>query len=277
MALMSPIVSRLARLLVIALCGLLAQVAVASAHATLNSSDPKDGAVVDAAPSFYALTFSEPVSPLSLRLVRPDGSSIPLDRFEVKDRTVEIAAPADLGRGTHVLSWRVTSADGHPIGGSVVFSIGLASSAPPLVGDQIDWAVRAGVLAGRIALYVGLFIGVGGAFSLCWLFGGSRSGRNVVAGTLVIGALGALGSVGFQGLDALAVPVTRIAEPMVWSTAMGTSLRTRSSPPSSLLPRRHWLFSKRDSFRACRRSPHSSLRVRHCRSAATRLLPSRNG
>ncbi|WP_085025889.1 copper resistance CopC/CopD family protein [Ensifer aridi] len=224
MALMSPSFSRLARLMVIALCGLLAQIGVALAHASLNSSEPADGAVVDTAPSVYALTFSEPVSPLSLKLVRPDGASIPLDRFELKDRTVEIVAPTDLGRGTHVLSWRVISADGHPIGGSVVFSVGRASAEPALVSDHIDWGVRAGVLASRVALYIGLFIGVGGAFSLCWLFGGSRSGRKVVAVALGIGLFGVVASAGFQGLDALGVPLARIAEPLVWSTAMGTSL-----------------------------------------------------
>lgn len=110
----------------------------------------------------YSLTFSEPVSPLSLRLVRPDGSSIPLDRFDVKNRTVRIKAPAGLARGTHVLSWRVISADGHPIGGSVVFSIGEVSTQPPPVHEAIDWAVRAGVPGSRVALYVGLFIGRAG-------------------------------------------------------------------------------------------------------------------
>ncbi|WP_245364271.1 copper resistance CopC/CopD family protein [Sinorhizobium americanum] len=210
--------------MVIALLGLLAQIGVALAHASLNTSEPKDGALVDTAPSVYALTFSEPVSPLWLKLVRPDGASIPLERFELKDRTVEIVAPTDLGRGTHVLSWRVISADGHPIGGSILFSVGMASAAPPLVSDQIDWGVRAGVLASRVALYIGLFIGVGGAFSLCWLLGGSRSGHKVVATALGIGLLGAFASVGFQGLDALGIPLSRIGERRVWSTAMETSL-----------------------------------------------------
>lgn len=223
MALTPRSFTHLARLMAIALCGVLMQAAVAFAHASLNASEPKDGAVVVTAPSVYVLTFSEPVSPLSLKLVRPDGTAIPLERFELKDRTVEIAAPADLGRGTHVLSWRVTSADGHPIGGSVVFSVSATSAAPPVTGDKIDWAVRAGVLLSKLALYVGLFIGVGGVFSLCWLPCSTHSGRNVVAVALGTGFLGALAAVGFQGLDALGVPLTHIVEPAVWSTAMATS------------------------------------------------------
>lgn len=224
MLLMSPRFSRFARLVALALLGVLAQIAVACAHASLASSEPEDGAVVGTAPSTYSLTFSEPVSPLSLRLVRPDGSSIPLGRLEVKDRTVGIEVPTGLARGTHVLGWRVISADGHPVGGSVVFSIGEASAEPPLVEEAIDWAVRAGTLGSRVALYVGLFIGVGGTFASLWLLGGSRSGRCAVAAALGIGFLGALASVGFQGLDALDAPAAHIAEPIAWSTAMATSL-----------------------------------------------------
>ncbi|QFI68923.1 Copper resistance protein D [Sinorhizobium alkalisoli] len=207
----------------LALFGVLAQIAVASAHASYTSSNPEDGDVVETAPSRYAIAFSEPVSPLSLKLVRPDGSSIPLERFEVKDKTVEIVAPTGLGRGTHVLSWRVISADGHPVGGSVVFSINEADAAPPPIVDEIDRTVRAGVLGSKVALYIGLFIGVCGVFASVWLLGGSRPGRNVAGGALGIGILGALASAGFQGLDALAAPVARIAEPIVWSTAMATS------------------------------------------------------
>lgn len=223
MMLVSSSFTRLARLMVIALCGILMQAAVAFAHASLNTSEPQDGAVVGTAPSVYVLTFSEPVSPLSLKLVRPDGTAIPLTRFDLKDRVVEIAAPSDLGNGTHVLSWRVTSADGHSIGGSVVFSVGAASTAPLVTGDKVDWVVRAGLLLSKLALYVGLFVGVGGVFSRHWLLFGSRSGCNVVAAALGTGLLGALAAVGFQGLDALGVSVTQIVEPIVWSTAMATS------------------------------------------------------
>ncbi|MGO4621536.1 copper resistance CopC/CopD family protein [Ensifer sp. 2YAB10] len=223
MALVPLSFTRLAKLMGIVLCGILMQVTVAFAHASLNTSEPKDGSVVDTAPSVYMLTFSEPVSPLSLKLVGPDGTAIPLDRFELKDRLLEIMAPTGLGRGTHVLSWRVTSADGHPIGGSVVFSLGAASTTPLATGDKIDWSARAGVLLSKLALYVGLFIGVGGAFSRHWLLDGSRSGRNVVAAALGTGGLGAVAAVGFQGLDALGVPLAHLVEPVVWSTAMATS------------------------------------------------------
>ncbi len=48
------------------------------------------------------------------------------------DATLTIAVPP-LPDGTHVLSWRVISADGHPVGGSLIFSIGAPSVQPPAV------------------------------------------------------------------------------------------------------------------------------------------------
>ncbi|MBA4335722.1 MAG: copper resistance protein CopC, partial [Methylobacterium sp.] len=93
-------------------------------HAALNGAAPADGSVLPVAPTEMMLTFSEPVSPLALRLIAPDGTATPLDQVQLRDRTLVIAAPAGLSPGTHVISWRVVSADGHPVGGSVLFSIG---------------------------------------------------------------------------------------------------------------------------------------------------------
>lgn len=197
--------------------------AAAHAHASLVSSAPQDGAVVTEAPAALSLTFNEPVSPLSLSLIRPDGSTLALDHFALRDRTLHITVPTELGRGTHVLSWRVTSADGHPVGGSVIFSVGEASAAPPVVEEATDWLVRAGIWAGKVALYVGLFVGVGGAFAMAWLLRGEPHGRVVVLAAITTGVLGAIVSAGFQGLDALGAPTSHLADPLVWSTGMNTS------------------------------------------------------
>ena len=97
---------------------------LALAHAALNSAVPADGSVLAAAPGRIELVFSEPVSPLALRLVGPDGAARTLDRFVLKDSTLVISPPAGLANGTYALSWRVVSEDGHPVGGALVFSIG---------------------------------------------------------------------------------------------------------------------------------------------------------
>ena len=88
---------------VFALAALLGFSGAAFAHASLIRSSPPDDAVVARAPTRFDLTFSEPVSPLVLKLARPDGRVVTLDRFTLQRDTLVIEPPADLGRGTHAL------------------------------------------------------------------------------------------------------------------------------------------------------------------------------
>lgn len=194
----------------------------AFAHAALVTADPADGMVLGQSPTQFSLTFSEPVSPLVLTLVRPDGTPLALTAFRLSDQTVEIDNPQVLGAGTHVLSWRVISADGHPVGGSVLFSIG-APSAAPIVSEAVNWGLRSAIWTGKVLLYIGLFVGVGGAFAIAWLAKGGRSGQRFAIAAILCGLVAAPLSLGFQGLDALGAPLTHLAQPVVWQTGFGTS------------------------------------------------------
>jgi copper transport protein len=209
--------------LVVALLCLLFPLTPAFAHSALIASVPADGAIVQTAPRQFSLTFNEQVAPLVLKLVRPDGSSSPLDHYALKDATLVIDAP-ELAEGAHVLVWRIVSADGHPVGGSLVFSVGAPSAGgPPEAVTRVDRPVRAALWLSKVALYAGLFFGVGGAFFLAWI--GSVSGRAKVftRGLLRLGLVAALLSVGLQGLDALDLPLMALAKPAVWDAGFGTS------------------------------------------------------
>jgi copper transport protein len=73
--------------------------------------------------------------------------------------------PPGLGPGGHVVSWRVVSGDGHPIGGSVVFSVGAGGPAPTVADSAgTDQPLRIAVVALRALVYAGLFVGIGGLF-----------------------------------------------------------------------------------------------------------------
>ncbi|WP_254634268.1 copper resistance CopC/CopD family protein [Mesorhizobium sp. GbtcB19] len=194
----------------------------AFAHAALVATDPADGAVLAQGPLQFSLTFSEPVSPLVLTLVRPDGTQLPLTSYRLDGQTLAIDNPERLKSGTHVLSWRVVSEDGHPVGGSTLFSIG-APSAAPVAGEPVDWTLRTAIWAARLLLYAGLFLGVGGAFALAWLAKDRRCGQRFVAAALLFGLVAAPVSLGLQGLDGLGAPLARFAAPAVWKTALETS------------------------------------------------------
>lgn len=220
-----PLTPKLRLLLILLLMGLgcMSHVVPAQAHAALVSAEPADGAVLPRAPAMLTLTFSEPVSPLVLRIIAPDGTRQSLDHFVLRDRRLEIDAPPALGEGTHVLSWRVISEDGHPVGGSVVFSIGAPSGATAVPSGEGDSSVARVIWAMRILFYAGLFAGIGGAFCLAWLTVPARDGEAAIGLGLVLGAGAALLSVGLQGADALEVPLGSLANGLVWETGFSTS------------------------------------------------------
>ncbi|MGQ3215489.1 MAG: copper resistance CopC family protein [Shinella sp.] len=158
----------------------------AFAHAPLTGAVPADGAVIDTPPKTLSLSFSGSVSPLVLKLVLPDGQTRVLDTFTLHDRTLEITTSEDLATGTHVLTWRVVSEDGHPVAGSTLFSIGAPGNAPQVAEEAADGPVKTALWLAKIVLYAGLFFGIGGIFALRWLIPGMGGGpRLVVAATLL--------------------------------------------------------------------------------------------
>ncbi|MFE1443264.1 copper resistance protein CopC [Streptomyces sp. NPDC058739] len=101
----------------------------AAAHAALRSTTPTDGTVLDTAPRDLTLTFTEPVALLdgSIRLLDPGNHRVELPEpthGPEGDRTVRVALPGGLGRGTFTVAWRVVSADSHPVSGAFTFSVG---------------------------------------------------------------------------------------------------------------------------------------------------------
>ncbi|MFN6978485.1 MAG: copper resistance protein CopC, partial [Gemmobacter sp.] len=94
------------------------------AHAQLRSAAPAAGAILDAPPAEIVLTFNEPVAPLQARLFGPDGAARDAPA-RAEGASLIVTLPPALAQGTHALSWRVVSDDGHPVGGTHVFSVGV--------------------------------------------------------------------------------------------------------------------------------------------------------
>lgn len=149
-------------LVFVAMAASLSMLSGALAHAALVGSDPADGAVLPAAPPQIVLEFTEPVTPLVVTLIAPDGQSSALDAATASNAAVTIPLPALQSRGTYLISWRVSSADGHPVGGALVFSIGEPGSRP-VAATEGDTALMAAIWLTRTALYAALFLGVGAA------------------------------------------------------------------------------------------------------------------
>jgi copper transport protein len=209
----------------------LASTQQARAHAALIRTEPADGAVLPRAPAQFRLTFNEPVSPLLLRLVTPSGSVVPLPRAAMEGSALIVALPeaftgAKAGEGSYVLSWRVASEDGHPVGGTVLFSVGAPSASLAPV-DNPNPSLRPAIWLMRLILFVGLFVGVGGAAFSGLVAALPRAALRVTQTAMLGGLVAAPVSVGLQGLDALGASWPALIVGASWragySTAYGTT------------------------------------------------------
>ena len=158
------------RTLVVGLFAVLAVGFVASpaqAHATLEGTDPTPGSIVDVAPTAVTLNFSEHVQPVAgrLKVIAPNSSNV-VNGSPTTSKggaRVRLLLNSNLGQGTYLVSYRVISADGHPVSGSLTFSIGApsalgASKNAEDSGATVDGLVRTVQSAGRYAAYTGLVL-----------------------------------------------------------------------------------------------------------------------
>src|ERR1700760_4976455 len=92
-----------------------------SAHAALVATDPATGSVVPDAPSKITLKFSETVQIVTgkIQVLAPDGSRADQGEPSQDGDTITIPLRTGGGRGTYLVSYRVISADSHPVGGSI--------------------------------------------------------------------------------------------------------------------------------------------------------------
>ena len=196
----------------------------ALAHASLIRSDPADRAVVARAPASLTLTFNEPVSPLSLRLVGEGGHTLELADVAAVDAALTIRLPGQSHGNASARSWRVVSADGHPVGGSLTFSVGRPSAGAPVPEPQSDPARTFALWLAKLVLYIGLFAGIGGAFYARWIADGNpKAAERLIGAAMECGLVAAIVSVGLQGVDAFGQSLSALKEPSAWANGFATS------------------------------------------------------
>ncbi len=139
----------------------------------------------------------------------------------VVDKTIVMMLPEGLEQGTHIISYRVVSEDGHPVAGSLVFSIGAATGSAGT--HENAGAVNGLIWLARLGVFLGLFAGCGGVFFASWI-ARARAGSPVVLAALCIGLFSASASLGLQGLDLLGLPLGGFLTAAPWKAAAATSL-----------------------------------------------------
>ena len=227
---------------VLALVGLtlalvLAIASPASAHATLLTTEPQPQGTYDTSPKAIDLRFNEPVE-VSLGDIRLfDGRAqrivtAPPEHPNGNGNEVRVALPK-LDDGTFVVTWRVISADTHPVEGAFTFQVGATATvknasglAARLLSSQSgSTATGVAYAVDRAAVFASLALLIGSVVFLAAVFPRGRSVKRarviVWAGWISVAVSTVLG-IGLEGLYASALPLTKFFDPSVWSDTVDT-------------------------------------------------------
>ncbi|WP_117208404.1 copper resistance CopC/CopD family protein [Allorhizocola rhizosphaerae] len=218
------------KLLPLVICALVVlPPAPAHAHAALIASNPAQGTIVQYQPTQIDLTFSEPVTPVvdRIRIIGPDGQRWDRGTPQAEGTELRIPMNENLLYGTYLVSFRVISADSHPVPGGFTFHYVEQSTSPvPAVAPEPedDPAVSRLIMLAKYVGYAGLVLLGGAAFVLTRLWP-ARLDRRGPKRLLWLG----LGLVAASTIAALAlqVPYTGLSWRDVVASPFGIALLIR--------------------------------------------------
>jgi methionine-rich copper-binding protein CopC len=136
---------RVAAVLLLTLLGVFGLATPAFAHNQLTDSNPKDKASLDTGPDTVVLTFDQPVQAgegLNTVAVTSENGDHWEGGVADVDSNVVTTPVRELGpAGVYTIAYRVISADGHPVDGTLTFTLTAASDgtpAPPPADSAAD-------------------------------------------------------------------------------------------------------------------------------------------
>ena len=144
----------------------------AAAHATLQQATPGNNSIVRQSPPEVTLQFSEAVETAfgSIRVYDCGGSRVDSGKII---RPSESSVAVEIGRrlpaGTYTVTWRVISADAHPVAGAFVFHVKSATKGAEckiVFGEGTPGSVDALFKFMRALDFALLLLVVGGAAAL---------------------------------------------------------------------------------------------------------------
>jgi copper transport protein len=168
----------------------------ASAHAELLKTSPHNGQRLATAPTEITLTFSETVGIVSggLRLINSTtDEQVETPEPHAIGNTVRWPMPADVPDGAYLVSWRMISADSHPISGAFSFGVGAGANVAPVANETTTtgapWQMSIARWAGYLAF--ALIAGVVAIACLCWPDGRREQRMDVLLRSGMVGAVAA--------------------------------------------------------------------------------------
>jgi len=198
-----------------------------SAHAIVRETSPGVDQTVEASPARVVMRFNEPVEIAfgAIRVFDTNGRRVDEGRAEHVGGAdgVGVRLRSGLRDGTYTVTWRVVSADGHPIHEAFVFHVGAPGARRQgIASELLSGSTGAGRLEGALAgvarwLTFSALIVLIGAWGFRVLVSRTADGefgqrwRTVVAASLVGAAVGTAGMYVMQGAIAGDLPLGEVS------------------------------------------------------------------
>lgn len=236
-------------------CALVAP-SFADAHAVLERTDPQRGAALARPPERVTLEFNEPVEASfgAVRVYDSDAQRVDTGALERPDGSAEAVTAElerDLPEGTYTATYRVVSADSHPVSGGFVFTVGEPSAGGGPGVDELVDAAGAGPVTdtafgvSRAASYAATALVVGVVMFAVWCWGPAvaatapgdgrwhaaaaafvRRARGLLALGLGLGALATATGIVLQGALALGESFWAALDPDIVGEVLSTRFGT---------------------------------------------------
>jgi copper transport protein len=220
------------------------------AHATLEATTPERGAVARAEPGQVVLRFDEAVEGNfgAVRVFDARGDRVDDGRVthpRGKGAMLAVGLKPGLAQGTYTATYRVISADSHPVSGGFVFSIGTAGTPPAeTVGDLLAGSssgrateVAFGIARGADYLAIALVLGTLLFLLLAWPRGDgappaaagaafARRTRALLLGGAALGVVAGAAGIVLQGATAGGTSFWAALDPSIVREVLGTRFGT---------------------------------------------------
>lgn len=195
----------------------------AHAHAVVVDTSPERGEHLDRPPAQVLLTFNEPVKARAgdLRVYGSDRERVDTgDVSQPRDTRAAVELRGGIEKDVYTTTYRVVSADGHPVSGGFVFGYGRAAGAhhdgptvAELLDDERSTAVDVTYGIARGLHYLALLVTLGAtAFVALVAPRGADTGpalRRVLLPVAFVGLVCSTAAVGLQGALAAGAPLDR--------------------------------------------------------------------
>ena len=230
------------RVLGLSLCILLTAVMLAAsrpaaAHAVLLGSTPKAGEQLGTPPKDLTLNFNENVGPIFFKVLDKAGKEVGKPgEIQLDGNNLHMTLSEDLPNGTYVLTYRVVSADTHPVGATFLFAVGepVAAAANVKAGEGAGasgWT--AAVAINRLALYVFMTLAAGAALFAVGMTvppAAHQAGARLGFFAAAIAAIAYVMSIGLGGAEMVMGGPSVLLSGQSWRQGSGTTLM-----PSALI------------------------------------------